>query len=175
MPGVGETLRVLTDATRRHRLLLTVALGALLLVVLAALAIPVGVPDEGAAAGQGGNSTRPTIEVAQDEDLAAFLASSRWGVVLRDIMDEAAAAAEAAEQKEITPELARIGFVGIMEESAEYGVLLVLPDGKISRLAEGDTLPDGRALVSVTDNSLTLEGGDGSQDVLPLFPRVRTE
>ena len=174
-----ETLTALADAARRHRMPLTAAIGALAVVVLAGLAIPVGVPDEGATGGRGQDLSRPTVRVAAPEDLSAFLASGRWGVVLQDIIDEAAAAAaaaaQAAEQIEITKELAEIGFVGLMVEPDEYAVLLVLPDGKIARLAGGDTLPDGRTLVSVTGNSLTLEGEDRQRDLLPLFPRVRTE
>ena len=179
MAAPAGTLTALADAARRHRTPLTAALGALAVVVLAGLAIPVGVPDEGATGGRGQDLTRPTVRVAVPEDLSAFLASGRWGVVLQDIIDEAAAAsaaaAQAAEQIEITKELAEIGFVGLMVEPDEYAVLLVLPDGKIARLAGGDTLPDGRTLVSVTGNSLTLEGEDRQRDLLPLFPRVRTE
>ena len=174
----AETLTALADAARRHRMPLTAALGALALVVLAGLTIPVGVPDEGATGGRGQDLTRPAVRVAAPEDLSAFLASGRWGVVLQDIIDEAAAAAaqaQAAEQIEMTKELAEIGFVGLMVEPDEYAVLLVLPDGKIARLAGGDTLLDGRTLVSVTGNSLTLEGSDRQRDLLPLFPRVRTE
>ena len=181
MAAPAETLTALADAARRHRTPLTAALGALAVVVLAGLAIPVGVPDEGATGGRGQDLTRPAVRVAAPEDLSAFLASGRWGVVLQDIIDEAAAAAaaaaqaQAAEQIEMTKELAEIGFVGLMVEPDEYAVLLVLPDGKIARLAGGDTLLDGRTLVSVTGNSLTLEGSDRQRDLLPLFPRVRTE
>ena len=165
------------QAARRYRMALAVALGALAAVLLAALVIPVAVPDAGASAARGQDAADPAA--ARAEDLSAFLASARWGVTLQDIMDEeaarAAAAARAARQIEITRELAEIGFVGLMLEAEESAVLLVLPDGKISRFAGGDTLPDGRSLVSVTDNSLTLEGSDGQQEALSLFPRVRTE
>ncbi len=168
-----------TDLLRRNRLPLLAALVALVVVVLAALVAPVGLGEEGARAGRSGVPNGPTSETLQQEDLGAYLASDRWGVNLKEILDqeaaEAAAAARAAAEIEMTRELARIGFVGLMVEPGEYAVLLVLPDGRVSRLAGGDTLPDGRTLVSVSGNSLTLEGSDGQRDLLPLFPRVPRE
>ena len=172
-------LTLMKDAAGRYRAPLSVALGALAVVLLVALAMPVGLPHAGAAAGRDPALIRSPVQAGEAEDLSAFLAGRRWGVALQDLIDQAAAAAaaaaRAAREIEITRELAEIGFVGLMVEPREYAVLLVLPDGSISRLGGGDTLPDGRTLVSVTDNSLTLEGSDGQQDVLPLFPRVRTE
>ena len=179
MTSASGIATVLTEAASSYRAPLTVGLGALALVLLAALAIPVGVPDTGSAGGRDPALLRSPVEAVDAEDLSAFLASRRWGVVLQDLIDEAAAAAEAArlaaQQIEMTRELAEIGFVGLMLEPSEHAVLLIMPDGKISRLAGGDTLPDGRTLVSVTGNSLTLEGSGGQRDVLPLFPRVPTE
>ena len=163
----------------RNRVPLLITLGALALVLLAALAIPVGLSESGTDGARDQVLNRAPVEAAQAEDLSAFLSSRRWGVVLQEILDEAAAAAAAealaAQEMKMTRELAEIGFVGLMVEPSEYAVLLVLPDGKIARLAGGDTLPDGRALVAVTGNSLTLETDDGEQEVLPLFPRIRTE
>ena len=179
MASVADTLTFLRDAAGRYRAPLTAALVALAVVLLAALTLPVGLPDAGASGGRDPALNRSPVAAAEAENLSAFLAGRRWGVVLQDIIDEAAAAAaaaaRAAHEIQMTRELAEIGFVGLMVEPDEYAVLLVLPDGKISRLAGGDTLPDGRTLVSVTDNSLTLEGSDGQRDLLPLFPRVRTE
>ena len=54
----------------------------------------------------------------------------------------------------------------------ERAVLLALPQGEIVRMLPGDTLPDGRILVSVADNSLTLKGEGGPAEVLTLFPRL---
>ena len=51
-------------------------------------------------------------------------------------------------------------------------VLLALPEGEIVRMLPGDTLPDGRILVSVADNSLTLQGEGMPAEVLTLFPRL---
>ena len=179
MAAATEILKGLAGAARRNRMPLAVGLVALALVVLAAIALPVSRFEGAAGAGRMPDLTGDAVEWLREEDLSAFLASGRWGVSVQEIIDrsaaEAAAAARAAKDIEITRELAEIGFVGLMVEPGEYAVLLVLPDGKISRLTGGDTLPDGRTLVSVTDNSLTLEGSGGQRDRLPLFPRVRTE
>lgn len=158
---------------------LALALAALAVVVVAALSVPVGLPDERVGGGGGPALMASPPDLLQEEDLSALLASDRWGVSLQEIIDrhaaELAAAALAAADIEMTRELAEIGFVGLMLEPEAYAVLLVMPNGKISRLTGGDTLPDGRTLVSVTGNSLTLEGSDGQRDLLPLFPRVRME
>jgi len=163
----------------RYRVPLAAFALAVAIVLIVALAVPVGSSDDRATIGRDRALNRAPVTMAEPENLSAFVASRRWGVVLREIIDEQAAAAEAAtrarEDIEITQELAEIGFLGLMVEPREYAVLLILRDGEISRFVGGDTLPDGRTLVSVTGNSLTLEGDDGQQDVLPLFPRVRME
>jgi len=178
MAAISDLVAKSMSATRRYRRLLAAVALAMAVVVLAAMAFPVGTPAADATGATGLDLQRPPAGAAPQEDLSAFLAGRRWGVALQDIIEEAAAA-EAAKQIEMTPELAQIGFVGLMVAPDEHAVLLVMPDGKISRLTEGDTLPDGRTLVAVTDNSLTLalslEEGEKQQDVLPLFPRIRTE
>ena len=174
-PGTSTILERVTAWPRalgRYRGPLLAALAGLLGVVLVALAVPVRLPEAGGPGGGPGSLDDDIPGVAEGEDLSAFLSNRRWGVSLAEL---AAAAAAANEDIEMTAELAAIGFVGLMVEGGEHAVLLVLPDGKIARLAGGDTLPDGRTLVSVTDNSLTLEGGEQQQEVLRLFPRVRTE
>lgn len=159
-------------APGRYRRPLLAALAGLVGVALIALAIPVRLTDAGGP-GSGALAVDGEIPgVAEGEDLSAFRSNQRWGVSLDEL---AAAEAAANAEIEMTAELAAIGFVGLMVEGDEYAVLLVLPDGKIARLTGGDTLPDGRTLVSVTDNSLTLEGGEQQQEVLRLFPRVPTE
>ena len=179
MASPADSIAELRNFALRYRMPLTLSTAALAIVAIAALATPVGMPDAAATSARDPALSALPVEAAAAEDLTAFLAGNRWGVVLQDIIDEqaaaAAAAAQAALEIEMTRELAEIGFVGLMLESLEYAVLLVMPDGNIARLAGGDTLPDGRTLVSVTGNSLTLEGSEGQQDVLPLFPRVRTE
>ncbi len=176
-------LSVIVPALRkfagRNPVPLSIALAALILVLLAAAFVPVGLPDADAAGVRDTVLRGGSVEAAQAEDLSAFLSSRRWGAVLQEILDEAAAAAaaeaRAVEEIEMTRELAEIGFIGLMVEPGEYAVLLMLPDGRISRLAGGDTLPDGRTLVAVTGNSLILATSGGEQEVLSLFPRVRTE
>ena len=174
MPRFSDRILDLRDIAGRYRMPLGVAAAALAIVLIAALATPVGLPEDNPAVGRDLALNIAPLRAVEAEDLSAFLASTRWGVVLRDIIAEQAAA-EAARDIEMTRELAAIGFVGLMVAPGEYAVLLAMPDGKIARLAGGDTLPDGRTLVSVTGNSLTLEGSEAQQDVLPLFPRLRTE
>ena len=177
--SMAASAAVLRDVASRYRTPITAASLALAIVLITALAVPVSMPDAGASGGRDPALSNSPVKAVDAEDLSAFLTGHRWGVTLQQIIDEEAAAAAAAAQAaldiEMTRELAEIGFVGLMVESREYAVLLVMPDGKIARLAGGDTLPDGRTLVSVTGNSLSLEGSDSQQDVLPLFPRVRPE
>ena len=164
----------------RHRhlavVLLTVA------AVLAALILPVGLPDE-VERGDGRDAFPPPMQRAPAEDLSAFLAGRRWGISLQEIeaqnKAEATVANAAPPSAEIDAALAKIGFLGLMVEGRgeerKYAVLLALPDGKIARLAGGDALPDGRTLASVAGHSLTLTGDDGQEEVLALFPRVRAD
>ena len=162
--------------------------GALLgcfMAVLAALAVPVDLP----AGREDADSLRVlpsgALETAP-EDLSAFLESRRWGVSLQEVWEaeaakaRPAAPAETAETTEpaepsINPTLAKMGFVGLIVTKEQSAVLLAAPDGGVARFAPGDTLPDGRTLVSVTDNSLTLRSEDLHEEVLSLFPRVRME
>ena len=175
--------RRLLDAPAQIKGRLAVAVAVCAGVALLALAVPVRLPEAGGSQGGSESLTGEISGAAGKEDLTAFMKGRRWGISMQEIAAEAEAAAAdaaAAEGYRITPELAAIGFVGLMVEKDEYAVLLVLPSGSIARLAGGDTLPDGRTLVAVTDNSLTLEGealdgGEPQRDVLRLFPRVSTE
>ena len=158
------------------------ALLGCLTAVLAALAVPVDLPpgredtDSLRVLPSGALETAP-------EDLGAFLESSRWGVSLQDVRDAETAKTRPAEPAEavepaepsINPALAKMGFVGLIVTKEQSAVLLASPEGGVARFAPGDTLPDGRTLVSVTDNSLTLRGEDMPEEVLSLFPRVRME
>ena len=136
--------------------------------VAAALATPVTLPDAGRAAGPAGVLPEALPDPAP-EDLGAFLESRRWGVF-------AAAKVEGEdpppEEPALNPVLARMGFVGLIVTGGESAVLLASPEGGITRVAPGETLPDGRTLVSVTDNHLTLKGEGGPEEVLTLFPPV---
>ena len=99
------------------------------------------------------------------------MASRRWGVSLNEQRTPPAEQDESA----INPALVKLGYVGLIAAENQAAVLLALPEGEIVRMVPGDTLPDGRSLVSVTDNSLTLQGDGPSEDVLTLFPRIRTD
>ena len=152
---------------------------ACLAAVLAALAMPVSLP-QGSRATDSLSALPEDMAASAPEDLDAFLDSRRWGASLREILEaeaERARQAREAEQPEpaINPVLARMGFVGLIVTGGRSEVLLEAPEGGVARFAPGDALPDGRTLVSVTDNSLTLKGADSSEEVLTLFPRIRSE
>ena len=153
--------------------------------VLAALAMPVHPPEEREDT-DSLSVLPPDVPEAAHEDLDAFVANRRWGVSLQEIRDAEAAKARPAAPAEparaaepaapsINPALAKMGFVGLIVTRDQSAVLLASPDGGVARFAPGDTLPDGRTLVSVTDNSLKLRGDGPHEEVLSLFPRVRTE
>ena len=152
------------------------ALLACLAAALAALTIPVHLP-------QGSGNTDSLSALPADtaasapEDLGVFLDSRRWGASLREILEAEAEKARQAERSaaSVNPILAKMGFVGLIVTRGESAVLLVAPEGGVARFAPGDTLPDGRTLVSVTDNSLTLKGEDSPEEMLTLFPPVRPE
>ena len=146
--------------------------------VLAALAMPVSLPQRSSDTDSWSALPEDTAESAP-EDLAAFLDSRRWGASLREILEAEAAKARQAEEaaqpkSAINPALAKMGFVGLIVTRGQSAVLLEAPEGGVTRFAPGDTLPDGRTLVSVTDNSLTLKGEDRPEEVLTLFPPVRS-
>ena len=155
------------------------ALLGCLTAVLAALAVPVDLPSEREDTDSLRVLPSGALETAP-EDLGAFLESRRWGVSLQDIRDAETAKTRPAEPAEavepaepsINPALAKMGFVGLIVTKEQSAVLLASPEGGVARFAPGDTLPDGRALVSVTDNSLTLRREDLHEEVLSLFPRA---
>ena len=162
---------------------------AILATVLAAFVIPPGVSGGDAAThGSGGFSGNlpPTVP----EDLSVFVGSDRWGISLQDVLQEIES--ENLARRGLNPVLRRMGFLGLIETGDAIAVLLADPEfdgGGIVQLAPGDTLPDGRVLTAVTDNSITLtrnpeaaggsadpaDGGgtgtDAHQQVLLLFPR----
>ena len=137
-------------------------------VVAAALTMPVGLPETAGNADPSAALPDAVVEAAP-EDLGTFLAIRRWGAP-----PEEEKASEAPEEAAPTlnPVLAEMGFVGLIEVQDELAVLLALPEGDIVRMLPGDTLPDGRTLVSVSDNSLTLAGPGQPEEVLTLFPRL---
>ena len=156
---------------------------AVLATVVAAFAIPPGV-----SAGDAGTDARDSfaedLPAAEPEDLSGFVGGDRWGVSLRDVLEQVAA--QNLARRGLNPVLRRMGFLGLIEAGDAIDVLLADPkldDGDIIQLSPGDTLPDGRVLTAVTDNSITLtsspEGVDPAsgdtagahREVLLLFPR----
>ena len=165
-------------SAQRHRRLLAGGAGAIAVTAVAALALPVPVADGVAGAGRNPLAAPPP-KLAPEEDLAAFLASRRWGVSLAEADAARAAQQRAQSESEARAELRRIGFLGVSAtarptadgapEWTERVVLLALPDGGIARLAAGDSLPDGRRLVAIAANALTLATA-GEEKTLRLFP-----
>ncbi len=157
------------------------ACAAILVTVVAAFAVPPGVSaiDPGVGSGGGFSGGLPAVV---PEDLSDFASSGRWGVSLEDVLGEIEA--ENLERRGLNPELRRMGFLGFIETVNGTVVLLADPEldgGGIIQVAPGETVPDGRVLTAVTDNSITLtsrsEGtdiADGEQEVLLLFPRGET-
>ena len=143
--------------------------------VLAAFAIPVRVPGEGTKTPSGELLPKDLIEVER-EDLGAFLEIRRWSVPPETSPDlPPAPLATSARQPgfSVNPILVEMGYVGLISVRGQHAVLLALPHGKVVRMVPGDTLPDGRILVSVTENSLTLKAEDQAEEVLTLFPRAQ--
>ncbi len=169
---------------------------AIVATVLGAFAIPLGVAG-GDAATDGPGGFAGNLPAAVPEDLSAFVGSDRWGISLEEVLGTVAA--ENLARPGLNPALRRMGFLGLIEAGDAVAVLLASPEpdgGGIIQLAPGDTLPDGRVLTSVTDNSITLTssseaaggsadpaGSDragtnasgGHQEVLLLFPRGESD
>ena len=141
-------------------------------VVAAALAMPVRLPETDAAAGPAERLPEAAARAAPEE-LSAFLEIPRWGPP-PEPPEEAEPAPEEAGPV-LNPILAEMGFVGLIAAPDERAVLLALPEGEIVRMLPGDTLPDGRILVSVADNHLTLAAEGGPEEVLTLFPPLPSE
>ncbi|MDE0174809.1 MAG: hypothetical protein OYH76_21915 [Defluviicoccus sp.] len=110
------------------------------------------------------------------EVFGALLASRRWGDYRpRPSNPETPTAPEPRLAPGINPELLKMNFVGLITVQDQHIVLLKLPEVGIVRYVAGDTLPDGRLLVSVTDNSLRLKATDVPEEELLLFPRGTNE
>ena len=157
----------LTDALRRHRGLLTGALGICAAALIGALAIPVGLPDAATANARGilGDS----LAVAPAEDLSAFAHSDRWGGLTYEELEAQRRAAEAGANADAANR-DRMGFVGTTATPDDRVVLLTLPGGEVARIPAGGTLPDGRKVSDVTDTTAILSDPGGEEE-LELFPR----
>ena len=162
---------------------ITVAVcAAITATVLAAFAIPPDVSGSDAAS-DGPRGLAGDLPPSVPEDLSSFAGSVRWGVSLEEVLETVAA--ENLARHGLNPVLRRMGFLGLIETGDSTAVLLASPEidrGGIIQLAPGDTLPGGRVLSSVTDNSITLtsssQGDDDTgafEEVLLLFPRGEPE
>ena len=105
------------------------------------------------------------------ENLDAFLENTRWGISLREIFEQAAG----QEQRSVNPVLREMGYVGLISTLGSNEVLLLMPEGGTQRLTIGDSLPDGRELVAIDENSLTLKDAKQNHEVLVLFPELPAE
>ena len=146
---------------------------ACLTTLIVALVMPVRLPETDVGMEPSNILPEDMAEVAP-EDLSAFLASERWGVPINE-SEEVGDTPVKQDAPLLNVVLVEMGYVGLVAVKDQRFVLLALPEGNIVRLSPGDTLPDGRILVSVTDNRLILRGGDLSEEVLTLFPRIRPD
>ena len=161
----------LIKATRPSRL----ARHPLIPIPLAALvcaAIGFGLPPLSTAdnIGPGLGSDRSMAQPVPTEGLADFRTMSRWGTDIQSV-EEAQNATAAGASLGLNPELVKLGFIGLTLTATEHSVVLTHPEGHTIHLTDGDALPDGRTLISVTENALTLEGATGERETLVLFPR----
>ncbi len=168
---MAPSMSRLNNWLNRYRRPLIVVLSAWSLTILAGLLIPVDLPDGGERGDRQNALLGATTEQLAAEDLTAFLDSRRWGVSLREISELRAG----REQSAINPILAKMGFVGLITTVERTAMILMLPEGEITRLELGATLPDGRILAAVTENSLTLRDENQQEEKLLLFPQVRTD
>ena len=147
-------------------------LAPVLLAALAFAAIGLALPPRAsdAATGPALGAGVSGVELAPAEDMEAFRTLSRWGTNIQSV--EQAASSPDQPVSGLNPELVKLGFIGLSATANEHAVLLTHPDGHTDRLTDGDSLPDGRTLVSVTDNALTLEDAEGQRETLVLFPRL---
>ena len=153
---------------------------ATLVVAIAGLAIPVDT-----SVGTSGPASRSplpggTTDVAPAEDLTGLLAIDRWGA---PATPEEEPVEEPVDPAGLNPALQGIGFIAVTFMEDEYAVLLNLSavtrqsrqdtqvelEAGLVRLLAGDTLPDGRRLVAVSPDSLTLGNLDGGQEEHQLF------
>ena len=179
---VDRALGRLGVATRLHRVARPAApvLLAALLFGLVGVVWPLGTASTPRTDPWTAPAAAPAAAAAADLD--AFLAMDRWGPPVYDAEEAARiAAADAARAREeaeaaLNPKLVKLGFIGLTftpkeRDEGEHAVWLRHPAGHAILLVGGDTLPDGRTLTAVTDNSLTLTTADGRSETLLLFRR----
>lgn len=165
-------LNRLVEAARSKRLARHPAAPVLLAAVALAvigLLLPPRATD--ATVGPGLGAGRSAEPLAPPEDLADFRTMSRWGTNIA-IVEDAPTDPVVQPASGLNPELVKLGFIGLSRSADEIAVLLTHPDGHTIRLTSGDSLPDGRTLLAVTANDLTLEDTGGRRETLVLFTRV---
>ncbi len=168
-PTSSGPARPVADALRSNRKPLTAAVGVCVAALVAALAIPVDLPDAGGTDTRDSLGSQP-VKLAPAEDLAAFAASRRWGGDAFEDLEARRRAAEADSDADAARR-DRMGFVGSTATPGDRVVLLTLPGGEVARIRAGGELPDGRKVSSATGTTATLSGRPGEQEELQLFPR----
>ena len=148
------------------------AAGAAALAAYAAYEMPVRLPEGNVAADPVGLLPGGPVGEAAHEDLGAFLASRRWGVFAPEVTEPPPPPPPEPARPPPEPAFEKLGFVGLIVTGDERVVLLRTPGGGIARVAPGAVLPDGRILVSVSDDRLVLRGEGRHEEVLTLFPPV---
>ena len=150
---------------------------ATLVVAIGGLVIPVDTSARAVDRASRSTLPDPAVGPAPVEDLSGFLAIDRWGAAATEEEDEPVE--EPVDPAGLNPALQGIGFIGVTFMEDEYAVLLNLsavdvPDAQpleagLVRLFPNDFLPDGRRLVAVSADSLTLANHDGVQEEHLLF------
>jgi len=154
-----------------NRVLLTVG-GVLWSVsLLLALVWPLPGLNEARTTQNSGLSETRTVATLQPEDLSAFLKNRRWGISLEEIIEQTAKLG----QRSVNPVLREMGYVGLISSLDSNEVVLLMPEGGTQRLTIGDSLPDGRELIAIDQNSLTLRDAQQNAEVLVLFPELSPE
>ena len=142
--------------------------------IFAALSVPVPAPEVRAtSASDEVVAPLPAnlMAAAHTKDLDSFLAIQRWGAPEPEVLEAVVLhRPSSTEPRSINPVLLKMHYVGLIAVQDQRVVLLDLPEQGIVRYAPGDTLPDGRVLVSVTDDSLTLQAEGLPAEELMLFP-----
>ncbi len=160
----------------------TIALPALALIAVLAVAlslpVPVPVSETDVRVNTFLEGEAPSI--APPEDLDGFLSTGLWGRLPAVVSEQAPViplpeptpAPAPAFEATTNPELQKIGFVGLIVTGNNSAMLLRGSSDDIARYGLGDALPDGRTLVSVSGNSLTLKNPHNEEEeLLELFPR----
>lgn len=139
--------------------------------LLLALAWPLPGLEEAQIRQDSGLPETRALATLQSEELSAFLKNRRWGVSLEEIIERTAN----LDQRSVNPVLRQMGYVGLISSLASNEVVLLMPEGGTQRLTVGDSLPDGRELIAIDNNSLTLRDAQQITEVLLLFPELSPE